>query len=441
MTRLPSAPVKPTSSLRYAIGMFGTSIPINMFKTYAVAFYVDSLGLPMKRFAAIMAIYALIDAFDNPIYGYLSDHTRSRWGRRKPWFVIGTPLLILSFIFFYAPPASVLEAEKSLYLYVLLMYSITGTLDSLINANYGALFPELFDEDKKRAKTNSMRQAFQLVAMAISIALTPIVRDKIGYRNTAIIYGLLALVVILYCAFGCRENPQNQELEKPRLLRTVLDLISNPKFWLFGLTNAFYAAAFSLILSTIPLYVKYVLQSGGTETTILMAAFLAFTLIGIVVWTLILRKFQLMSGWRLSLAFMCVGFIPLYFVNSLYTVMAAASIVAFGAAGALTTMDVVGAKVMDDDFRRHGVKREGMLSSAMGVLSRLNSLYIALSMTLMQQFFGYVSGDEPGPNPARAMKVLLVVFPGIAMLCSLGVSFLLRFQEDKLQVTEPEKET
>ena len=71
-------------SFNYAIGMFGTSIPINMLKTYAAIYYVDSLGLTTKQFAAILSIYAFIDALDNPIYGFLSDRTRTRWGRRRP---------------------------------------------------------------------------------------------------------------------------------------------------------------------------------------------------------------------------------------------------------------------------------------------------------------------------------------------------------------------
>ncbi|MEN6436369.1 MAG: MFS transporter, partial [Anaerolineaceae bacterium] len=68
-------------SFNYAIGMFGTSIPINMFKTFAAIFYVDRLGLKTTQLATILFIYAFIDAADNLIYGYLSDRTRTRWGR------------------------------------------------------------------------------------------------------------------------------------------------------------------------------------------------------------------------------------------------------------------------------------------------------------------------------------------------------------------------
>jgi len=63
-------------------------------------------------------------------------------------------------------------AGNSLFAYCMLFFILTGTLDSVINANYAALFPELFRGDESRAKTNALRQAFQLVAMIISIALT-----------------------------------------------------------------------------------------------------------------------------------------------------------------------------------------------------------------------------------------------------------------------------
>ncbi|MEI6578437.1 MAG: MFS transporter, partial [Eubacteriales bacterium] len=104
MRKLPSGVPTVTSPFRYAIGMFGTSIPINMFKTFAAIFYVDTLGLSTKHYALVLFIYTFIDAIDNPIYGFLSDRTRTKWGRRRPWMVIGAPLLVLAFILFFTPP-------------------------------------------------------------------------------------------------------------------------------------------------------------------------------------------------------------------------------------------------------------------------------------------------------------------------------------------------
>ncbi len=189
-------------SFNYAVGMFGTSIPINMLKTYVAAFYVIRLGLSTAQLATILFVYTFIDAADNPIYGFLSDRTRSRWGRRRPWLVIGTPLLVLTFIAFYSPPAFL--SGGSLFAYAMLFYVLAGTLDSVINANYSALFPEMFRTDASRASTNALRQAFQLVAMIISIALTPMVTKYLGYSLTAIVYGILGGAVILYMSLTSR---------------------------------------------------------------------------------------------------------------------------------------------------------------------------------------------------------------------------------------------
>lgn len=419
---------KKTSSFRYAIGMFGTSIPINMFKTYASAYYVMTRGATFEQMGVVLMVYAILDAIDNPVYGFLSDHTRTKWGRRRPWLVIGTPLLILFFILFFSAPASLEAGSTSLFVYMLLMYLLTGTLDSLINANYGALFPELFKDDKKRTSTNAMRQAFQLVAMAISIALTPMVTERLGYQNTAIVYGVLALVVILFCATGCHENPENLELEKPKLFRTIIDLFKNPKFWIFGLTNAFYAAAFSLIMQAIPFFATYTLKVGSTQQTILMGSVLGVALVGVGIWSFIVKKLPLIKAWRLALLLMAVGFIPLYFADTFGTVIGFATIIAFGAAGSISTMDVIGARIMDDDFNRHGIRREGIIASALGVLNRLNGLYTGLVMIIMEKAFGFISGDNPGSMPDVASRFMFVVFPFIAMVLSFAVSHFLRFK-------------
>lgn len=363
---------KKTSSLRYAVGMFGTSIPINMFKTYAAAFYVMERGVTTTQLSLVLFLYTFVDAIDNPVYGLLSDRTRTRWGRRRIWLLIGAPLLVLSFIAFYNVPSFI--GPDSIFGYMLLMYILTGTLDSMINANYGALFPELFPNDVQRARTNAMRQAFQLVAMVISIALTPAVTDKLGYGTTAIIYGILAGIVIVYMSLGCHEQEISTEQEKPRLFATLKDMLTNSKFWIYGLTNAFYSASMSLVMSAVSFYVKYTLELDGMATTILMAIVLILAMGFVAIWAGLVRKFSLMPVWRTALIVMGLAFVPLYFANSLVTAIIGCVAVGIGFAGVITTMDLVGARILDDDTRKHGIKREGIYSSAMGFMNRLSGL-------------------------------------------------------------------
>ncbi|MDR1530836.1 MAG: MFS transporter [Clostridiales bacterium] len=422
--------VQPTSPLRYAAGMFGTSIPINMFKTYAAIFYVDRLGLTMPQYSLILLIYTFLDALDNPVYGFLSDCTRTRWGRRRPWLVIGAPLLALCFVMFYNVPAGL--GQGSLFWYMLIMYMLTGTLDSLINANYGALFPELFKTETVRAKTNAMRQAFQLAAMVISIALTPIVTEALGYSLTALIYGALAVVVIVFMAVGCHEDPVASSKPKPQLLKTIADIAANPKFWLYGVTNAAFTAGQSVLLSAVPFFVQYTLGGGGAGATIMQGTVILIAIGGIFVWVRVIRRVSLMPAWRASLAVLALGFIPLYFTNTLLTSTLVLVIFGFGIAGALTTMDLVGARILDEDAARHGIQREGTFSSLVGVLNKFSGLFISLAFFLASSIYGYKSGNETGPTPGDAARFLMVIFPFAAMVCCFCLSFLVRFNpQDK----------
>lgn len=414
-------------SFNYAIGMFGTSIPINMLKTYAAIYYVDTLGLTTVQFGLILSIYTFIDALDNPIYGFLSDRTRTRWGRRRPWLVIGTPLLVLFFIAFYSPPAQM--AATFLFGYCMLFYILTGTLDSVINANYGALFPELFRTDTARAATNALRQAFQLVAMIISIALTPLVTSALGYQLTAVVYGLLGGVVILYMALTSREVRVEQAEEKPRLWDSIKSLLVNRKFWIAGLANAFYSAAMSLVLASMPFFVKYTLAIPDAQATILFASVLLIAIVCVTIWARLVRRFRLIPVWRAALATLAVAFIPLFFANSLVTAIAGSALVGFGFAGVITTMDLIGAKIMDEDTRKYKVRREGIISNAMGFMNRLNGLFTGAAFYLVFALFGFESGNNPGPQPDNAARFLLTVFPMILMVISFGFSFFIDFGE------------
>ena len=420
-------------SFNYAIGMFGTSIPINMLKTFAFTFYVLGLGVTTQQWAAMLLIYTFIDALDNPVYGFLSDRTRSRWGRRRPWLTIGTPLLILCFIAFYNIPAFL--SSNSIFAYGMLFYILTGTLDSVINANYAALFPELFRDDASRAKTNALRQAFQLVAMIISIALTPMVTEALGYGLTSILYGILGGMVILYMTFTCREK--EPEEAKPGLWKALKDLLTNGKFWIAGLANAFYSAAMSLVLASVAFYVEYALGLSSGQSTFLLAAVLVIAIAGVAVWAWLVRKFSLIPIWRAALAVLAITFVPLYFAPNLATAIVFSAFVGLGFAGVITTMDLIGAKIMDEDTQKHGLRREGIISNALGFMNRLNGLFTSVAYLLVSKIYLFESGDNPGPRPDAAARFLMTIVPPVLMVISFAFSWFINFNKPVKTEVEP----
>lgn len=436
---------KKTNSFRYAFGMFGTSIPINMFKTFATAFYVDTISaITFQQFAIITAAYTFLDAIDNPIYGFLSDRTRTKFGRRRPWLIIGAPLLVLCYIMFFNPPEFM--KPGSAFAYILIMYMLTGTLDSLISTNYGALFPEIFKEEADRAKTNTIRQIFQLVAMVLSIALTPIITEKIGFSKTALCYGILAIAVIWFMAFGAHEDLSLMDKPKPTLFSSIKAVIINPKFWKYGVTNAAFAAAVSLVQAGVPFYVKYYLgRTDGLSSTLLLGIAIFSAILFMPVWFKIIKKISVIPSWRLAFGTIAVGMIPLMFVKTLPGAIAVVVIFGFGMAGVQGSMDLVSAKILDEDSKKYGVNREGIYSSLLGVLNKTSGLFVSLGYLLVDNLYGFESGDNPGTMPGKASKFLMVIFPAVLVTIGFLFSFTLNFKNEKknaaLKDSEKEEQT
>ena len=424
------------TTFNYAVGMFGMSIPINMLKTFAFTYYVLQKGVTTTQWAMMMLIYTFIDAADNPIYGFLSDRTRSRWGRRRPWLTIGTPLLILGLMAFYNMPAFL--AGNSIFAYCMLFYILTGTLDSVLNANYAALFPELFPNDASRAKANALRQAFMLLGMIISIALTPVVTKLLGYGLTSILYGLLGGATILYMTFTCREREPEPEEAKPGFWKAIKDLLTNWKFWIAGFVGAFYSATMTLVLASVPFYVQYGLGLSSGQSTFLLGAVMLIAIGGVAVWAWLVKKFSVMPVWRAALIVLAVTFIPLYFANSLVTAILFSAIVGFGFAGVITTMDLIGAKIMDEDTEKHHLRREGIIANALGFMGRLSGLFTSAAYLLVSKIYLFQSGDNPGPHPDAAARFLMTIVPPVLMVISFAFSWFINFNKKENAPAGPE---
>ena len=134
------------------------------------------------------------------------------------------------------------------------------------------------------------------------------------------------------------------------------------------------------------------------------------------------------------MAVLALAFIPLYFANSLVTAIIGSVLVGFGFSGVITTMDLIGAKVMDEDTQKHKQRREGIISNALGFMNRLNGLFTSAAFSLVFIFYGFESGDNPGVQPDNAARFLLTMFPFVMMVISFGFSFFINFAEtEKIQ--------
>jgi GPH family glycoside/pentoside/hexuronide:cation symporter len=409
---------------RYALAMFGLSITGYMYQTYGVFFYNDKIGLSMTAIGVGNIFFAVWDAFNDPVAGYLSDRTRTRWGRRRPWLLAGVAVFAAASILFFSPPA---VPGIALALYFTLLLMLTETANTITSVNYHSLLPELFRETDKRNRANSIRQALQLAGMIISVSLTPLIAGALGYQITALIMAILGGGIIVYSVLGCRERGDFSDTPQPKLGESLKAIALNRNFWPVAVSHFFYQATAGLLLAGIPFYIKYSLGLPDGMATFLSASVFVSAIPSMVLWYKLINRFGTIRVWRLALIWLCLSLLPLYFSGTLVFACAAGILVGIGIAGVTANLDMVNSELIEDDAARYGVRREATFFAGISFITRLSGLVRSGVFMLIFIIFGFESGENPGSHPGTAARFMMLLFPAALMLCSVGVSLLVRF--------------
>jgi len=127
----PDSVVRENSPLVYGLGLFGLTSTSQALAGFFLFFYVDVLGLAVALAAVINIVYAIWDAVNDPLVGYLSDNTRTRWGRRRPWLLAGLPFYVLFFVLVYAVPRS-FQDGNALFWYALIVVFLFETASTIM---------------------------------------------------------------------------------------------------------------------------------------------------------------------------------------------------------------------------------------------------------------------------------------------------------------------
>lgn len=413
---------------RYAMSMFGLSIMGYMYGAYGTFFYNDKVGLSMQAIAIGNIFFAVWDAFNDPIAGFLSDRTRTRFGRRKPWLLASIPIFAIAMILLFSPPESA-ESTLLLAVYFTFFLMLTETANTIASVNYHSLLPELFRETNERNRANAIRQALQLVGMIIGVSLTPMAASFFGYRLTALIMGVLGGALVVYSILGCKEREDFSSTPQPKLLPTLKALAVNRNFWFVSVSHFFYQGTAGLLLAGIPFYVKYALEESDSMTTFLTAAVFVTAIPSMFLWYKLINRYGAVKVWRMALAWLGVSMIPLFFANSLIPACIAGMFVGIGIAGVTANLDMINSELIENDAARSGLRREASFFASISFITRLSSLVRSGVFFLLFFLFAYESSTNPGPTPGLSSRFLTVVFPVILMVFSLISSFLVKLEK------------
>ncbi|MCI3927017.1 MFS transporter [Paenibacillus sp. TRM 82003] len=416
------------SPMMYAFGMLAMMIPSQAFSAFYSYYYVDKLGLGIGLATLARTIFLVWDAVNQPLFGYWSDRTNTKYGRRRPWIVGSIPLFMLSFIMVFTVPGGL--SEGGLFTWFLVGLIFYEAVATVLWINYGALFPELFRDNNIRSKASAVQQGWQIVGILIGSAVTPILFEALGFSMMSIVYALAFAVFMLLCVAFVREDEEARKPEPMKFVEAFKETLRNSTFWLFNLANSFAQTVNGLLSSMIPFYAKYVLRIPEAQVSILLASIFVSVIPLVAVWYKLVHRMDPVKAWRLSLAAYALSVIPLWFGTSLWTGVAAGVLVGFGLAGFLVTPPVVTGLIVDADFAKTGRRREGVYNAVAGFITRSSGLISALAFLVVGMIFGYESGDNPGPHPETVFRTLVTVVPLGLLAVSCVISLFVRMERE-----------
>jgi GPH family glycoside/pentoside/hexuronide:cation symporter len=388
------------------------------FGAFAYFYYIDFLGLALALAALARTIYAVWDAVNDPLFSYLSDSTRTRWGRRRPWLLISVPLCVLSFVLIFLAPVS-LRGQNSLFWYLLAAILLYETFLTIAGLNYNVLFPELFRTLQDRVRAGAFNRGGLILGLFVGLALTPLVYQQLGFQKMALLYATLAGGMLLIATLRHREDLNYQNPVIVGLWPIFREILRGRAFWLYALALTIFAFAVNLFPFAIPFYSKYSLGADEGTTVLIFGASLAAALGSVPVWVKLYRRWGTGTVFLRSMGVILIASICLGLAPESVSAILATCVYGIGWGGCQVCFDVIRADLVDRHYHLTGQRSEAVYFSLLGFGIHLSGVLQGAAMFAVGILFGYVSGEQPGPRPDLTFRFLIGVVPVISLLLSM----------------------
>ncbi len=406
-----------SSPLLYGTGVLAICILLESAAAYTYFFYVEILGLGMALAAIVKMVYAIWNSVNDPIFGFLSDNTRSRWGRRHVWLVPGMLLTAAVFVLVFSVPGFVVGATN-LFWYMLVVLLLYETFSTVLVVNYVALFPEYFHGLKERSTAAVYHQAGKIIAVLIGLSLTPLLYGAIGFTGMALAYAVVSTVCLALALFGNREDPGIQAAHRAEFLPAFKNVLRDRLFWKFSLTITLVLFGVNTIPFTLPFYVKHALGGGPGLTSLLSGVALCTCLLVLPIWARLVQRQKLRKTFTAAALVLALGTIMMGLPANLWTALAALIVIGVAWGGIWICYNIMRADLISQNLTSTGNHTEGLYYGLLNVFQNMGGILQSIAMLLAGLLFGYVSGDNPGPQPALAFRFLMSFAPLAVLLLS-----------------------
>jgi len=411
-----SAPRLRTSTLVY-YGLADLPLMLAMMPMmlYLNKFYATDIGIGLMDLANVLLLARLFDLITDPLVGYLSDHTRTRWGRRKPWMVASIPFLMIGVYNTFLPP----EDAGIWYLATWILVMWLGW--TMLMIPYYAWGAELSSDYDERTRVTGWRAALGSVGSLLSITIPVIAVLWFGVDGIAGIMHItgIAVVILIPIAVGVTVTMVEDKPDAPAPALQVFDglkvMLKNGSFrWL----------AFAFLLSSIGLavlmplnafYVVSVLEAPETSMPILMFFASTIGLLAIPLWVAISKRIGKHRAWICGLLSV-VSVSPVYLFlgpGDFMLMVPFALLSAIGTGSFVALPNAMKADVIDIDTARTGENRAAMFFSAWSLVMKGASSIGGSAGLWTLGYFGFdaSAGANNTPEAIMGLKYTYALLP------------------------------
>ena len=443
--------VKPDSVyLGWSIGTLGVAVLLNTQNAMALFFFVTVLTIEPLAAGALLTGARLYDVMTDPLMGTLTDRTRSRWGRRRPYLLAGGLGCGLGFALLFAVPS--MQSQSTTVALAAAALLLLATAQTVFNVPYLAMPAEMVDGYHERSRMMSLRVMFIAIGMLIGTAGTPALigfcEDYLGtsqraaYATLGITYGVVIAVAMVSSFYGTRHARFTEIVHtKLSVLQRIRLVAGNRPFLLFlgiKLTGMFAVAS---TLAATFFFVTVVMQQPIGVAAILGVTTAVGQLATVPLWLAYSKR----AGKRhimIVSAVMMIALLLTWFMSgpeeSLFT-FGLRGLFLGAANGTLLGTQAVFPDVIEYDYRRTGLRREGIyagfISFAEKVAFTLSALIIGGYLSLM----GFERGTPADQQPESAVFAIMAcqaLVPMATYMIKLVFLYFYDLDEDKLKSTE-----
>lgn len=426
--------------LGWAVGELPVATYIGLTVGFLLFYSTQALGISPWVAGIVLLVPRLWDAFSDPIMGAISDRTRTRMGRRRPYLFAGSILLGVSIIGLFSAPADAGEMAKAMH--VFLFYLLASTAITIFDVPYSAMAAEMTQEYKERTNLTGYKMMAARIGILAVLFGSPFVfgsKDSLadGFRLVGYGFGIFMIVTGLATFFLTRNAPRYEKAVGKFDLRAELDAIRENRpfraLWtVFLFQNLAIGVSATMLLYLLTMVVHLEAEMIGGY----MAIAAATATIATPAWVMLGRRISKKRGYYLAIVMSILAPLPVLFLEpNAYVLMF--MILLFAGAGDAAGQLFPNAMVPDTveiDELRSGERREGAIFGAWAFCRKLGMTGGAFLASLLLSAFGFVEGANASQQPDHAIDGVRYIYALLPVLLWFVSLFLLgRYKLDEAE--------